>query len=129
MRNAKSGYIINVGSVAGWLPGSTYSAAKAWVNAFSEYLNADLAKDGITVTSLAPGFTHTEFHQRGGMKMGAVPEFLWEKAPEVVKVGWEGALRGDAIVISGKQYRAIVFLARHLPRKLVRRIQTHRKFT
>ena len=129
MRNAKSGYIINVGSVAGWLPGSTYSAAKAWVNAFSEYLNADLAKDGITVTSLAPGFTHTEFHQRGGMKMGAVPGFLWEKAPEVVKAGWEGALRGDAIVISGKQYRAIVFLARHLPRKLVRRIQTHRKFT
>jgi hypothetical protein len=72
MRNAKSGYIINVGSVAGWLSGSTYSAAKAWVNAFSEYLNADLAKDGITVTSLAPGFTHTEFHQRGEMKMGAV---------------------------------------------------------
>jgi short-subunit dehydrogenase len=122
MRNAKSGYIINVGSVAGWLSSSTYSAAKAWVNAFSEHLNVDLAKDGITVTSLAPGFTHTEFHQRGEMKMDAVPEFLWEKAPDVVKAGWEGALRGDAIVISGKQYRALVFLARHLPRKLVRRI-------
>ncbi|CAB4598642.1 MAG: SDR family NAD(P)-dependent oxidoreductase [Actinobacteria bacterium] len=129
MRNAKSGYIINVGSVAGWLTGSTYSAAKAWVNVFSEYLNADLAKDGITVTSLAPGFTHTEFHQRGGMKMGAVPEFLWEKAAEVAKAGWEGARRGDAVVISGKQYRVIVFIARHLPRKLVRKIQTHRKFT
>ena len=129
MRNVKSGYIINVGSVAGWLTGGTYSAAKAWVNVFSEYLNVDLAKDGITVTSLAPGFTHTEFHQRGGMKMGAVPEFLWENAAEVAKAGWEGALRGDAIVISGKQYRVIVFLARHLPRKLVRRIQTHRKFT
>ena len=129
MRNVKNGYIINVGSVAGWLTGSTYSAAKAWVNIFSEHLNADLAKDGITVTSLAPGFTHTEFHQRGGMKMGAVPEFLWENAAEVAKAGWEGALRGDAIVISGKQYRVIVFLARHLPRKLVRRIQTHRKFT
>jgi len=56
------------------------------------------------------------------MKMGAVPEFLWEKAPDVVKAGWEGALRGDAIVISGKHYRALIFLARHLPRKLVRRI-------
>jgi short-subunit dehydrogenase len=129
MRNVKSGYIINVGSVAGWLTGSTYSAAKAWVNVFSEYLNVDLAKDGITVTSLAPGFTHTEFHQRGGIKMGAVPEFLWEKAADVAKAGWDGTLRGDAIVISGKQYRVIVFLARHLPRKLVRRIQTHRKFT
>jgi mRNA-degrading endonuclease HigB of HigAB toxin-antitoxin module len=63
------------------------------------------------------------------MKMGAVPEFLWEKAAEVVKAGWEGALRGDAIVISGKQYRVIVFLARHLPRKVLRRVQTHRKFT
>ena len=122
MRNAKSGYIINVGSVAGWLSSSTYSAAKAWVNAFSEHLNVDLAKDGITVTSLAPGFTHTEFHQRGGMKIRAVPEFFWEKASDVVKAGWAGALRGDAIVISGKQYRTIVFLARHLPRKLVRRI-------
>ena len=122
MRNAISGYIINVGSVAGWLSGSTYSAAKAWVNAFSEHLNVDLAKDGITVTSLAPGFTHTEFHQRGGMKIRAVPEFFWEKASDVVKAGWAGALRGDAIVISGKQYRTIVFLARHLPRKLVRRI-------
>jgi short-subunit dehydrogenase len=122
MRNAKSGYIINVGSVAGWLSGSTYSAAKAWVNVFSEYLNTDLAKYGITVTSLAPGFTHTDFHKRGKMKMDAVPEFLWEKAPDVVKAGWEGALRGDPIVVSGKQYRAIVFLARHLPRKLVRKI-------
>ena len=122
MRNAKSGYIINVGSVAGWLSSSTYSAAKAWVNAFSEHLNVDLAKDGITVTSLAPGFTHTEFHQRGGMKIRAVPEFFWEKASDVVKAGWAGALRGDAIVISGKQYRTIVFLALHLPRKLVRRI-------
>ena len=56
------------------------------------------------------------------MKIRAVPEFFWEKASDVVKAGWAGALRGDAIVISGKQYRTIVFLARHLPRKLVRRI-------
>lgn len=122
MREKKRGYIVNVSSVAGWIAGSTYSASKSWVTVFSEYLAVDLASEGIQVTALAPGFTHTEFHQRGKMNMSALPKWLWLDADRVVRDGIEAVLRGDALAIPGRQYRTIYLLLRHLPRSLVRKV-------
>lgn len=122
MREKKRGYIVNVSSVAGWIAGSTYSASKSWVTVFSEYLAVDLASEGIHVTALAPGFTHTEFHQRGKMNMSALPKWLWLDADRVVRDGIEAVLRGDALAIPGRQYRTIYLLLRHLPRSLVRKV-------
>jgi len=121
MRANKRGFIVNVSSVAGWIAGSTYSASKSWVNVFSEYLSVDLASEGIHVTALAPGFTHTEFHQRGKMNMSSVPTWLWLDVKKVVAVGIRAVLRGDALAIPGRQYRTIYLLLRHLPRTLVRK--------
>ena len=121
MRSTKKGFIINVSSVAGWIAGGTYSASKSWVTVFSEYLAVDLAREGIHVTALAPGFTHTEFHQRGKMNMSGLPRWLWLDSNDVVRDGIAAVRRGDPISIPGRQYRILYLLIRHLPRGLVRK--------
>lgn len=122
MRSQKKGYIINVSSVAGWIAGGTYSASKSWVTVFSEYLSVDLAAEGIKVTALAPGFTHTEFHQRGKMNMSGLPRWLWLDRNRVVADGIKAVRAGAALSIPGRQYRVIYLLIRHLPRSLVRKV-------
>jgi short-subunit dehydrogenase len=122
MRSQKKGYIVNVSSVAGWIAGGTYSASKSWVTVFSEFLSVDLASDGIKVTALAPGFTHTEFHQRGKMNMSGLPKWLWLTSDRVVADGIRAVRAGAALAIPGRQYRLLYLLMRHLPRALVRKV-------
>lgn len=122
MRSQKKGYIINVSSVAGWIAGGTYSASKSWVTVFSEFLSVDLASDGIKITALAPGFTHTEFHQRGKMNMSGLPTWLWLTSDRVVTDGIRAVRAGNALAIPGWQYRLLYLLIRHLPRVLVRKV-------
>ena len=121
MRSQKRGFIVNVSSVASWITGSTYSASKSWVTVFSEYLSVDLANEGIHVTALAPGFTHTEFHQRGKMNMSGLPKLLWLNADRVVAAGIQAVKRGKALSIPGVQYQVIYLLLRILPRSIVRK--------
>lgn len=121
MRKQKKGYIVNVSSVAGWIAGGTYSASKSWVTVFSEYLSVDLAAEGIHVTALAPGFTHTEFHQRGKMNMSGLPKWLWLECDRVVADGIKAVRAGATLSIPGRQYRILYLLIRHLPRSLVRK--------
>lgn len=122
MRAQGKGFIVNVSSVAGWIAGGTYSASKSWVTVFSEYLSVDMAHEGINVTALAPGFTHTEFHQRGKMNMSGIPKALWLQTPEVVAAGIRAVHQNRAIAIPGLQYRLLTLLIRHLPRTLVRKV-------
>lgn len=122
MRSQKKGYIVNVSSVAGWIAGGTYSASKSWVTVFSEFLSVDLAAEGIKVTALAPGFTHTEFHQRGKMNMTGLPSWLWLTSERVVADGIRAVREGRALSIPGRQYQILYLLIRLLPRALVRKV-------
>lgn len=119
-----SGWIINVSSVAGFAfsPGNVnYNATKAYLTRFSQALDAELAGTGVVVQSLCPGFTHTEFHERAGMDMRMVPEWLWMSADEVVDASIARAERGrPVIVIPGLRYRVITALLRVLPVSLMR---------
>ena len=79
------GRVINIASVAGRLPragGCNYGPTKAWVIAMSEELALTVKKDGVLVTALCPGFTHTEFHERAGlMEMkNSMPDWMWYNA-------------------------------------------------
>lgn len=116
------GRIVNISSVASFAPGGTYYAAKAWVTSFTEGLSNELSGSGVTATAVCPGFTRTEFHQRGGMGMSKLPEWMWLAADDVARQGWADALRGKVISVPGWQYKALVGLLRTSPRPLVRRV-------
>lgn len=116
-----SGAVLNVSSVAGWIPGGTYSAAKAWVTTFSESLSGELRGTGVQVTAVCPGYTHTEFHQRADMDVSGVREWMWLDAQDVVAKALTDVRRGREVSVAGRQYRALSVLVRHLPRAVVRR--------
>lgn len=121
-----SGRIVNVASVAAFMPRGTYSAVKAWVVTFSRWANARYAPRGVTVTAVCPGFTHTNFHERLGLPPGqeGVPSFLWLDAPDVVREGLRDAARGKAVSIPSLRYKALVALVRILPAPLAARLAT-----
>lgn len=116
----RGGRIINVASVAGFISRSTYSACKAWLIGFSRWANAEYARDGVTVTALCPGFTHTSFHERMGLAVGqeGVPGLLWLDAPSVVRTGLRDAARGKPVSIPSLRYKVVVAVARVLPQSL-----------
>lgn len=122
-----SGTIINVSSVASWLTGGSYSAAKAWCTVFSESLANDLAGAGVTVTVACPGFIHTEFHARAGMNMAQIPDWMWLEARDVAAQALRDADRGRVISVAGQQYRLLSPLIRVLPRSIVRKASAQRR--
>lgn len=115
-----TGMVINVSSVASWITGGTYSAAKSYVTVFSESLAQELEGTGVRVTAVCPGFVHTEFHQRAGIDMSAMPEFMWLDVPQVVSQAFTDLARGRAVSVAGPQYKAASALLRHGPRALAR---------
>lgn len=115
------GYIFTVSSVAGWITGGTYSAAKAWATVFTESLAVELSGTGVQPVAVCPGFTRTEFHQRAGMEMGSVSEWMWLTVDDVVGQALRDARAGRVISVAGPQYKALSSLLRVLPRTLVRR--------
>ena len=119
MVERQRGVIINVSSVAGFVPQGTYSAAKAWVTTFTQGLAPELRRSGVQVLALCPGFTRTEFHARAGMDVSAIPNWLWLDADRVVDEALLDLARGVVVSVPGAQYKTIVALARHLPAGLV----------
>ena len=88
---------------------------------FSESVDRQLAGTGVTVMALCPGFTHTEFHQRGGMDVSHLPDWMWLDAPDLVSDALADFRRGKPVSVPGAQYKAIRVLTGVLPRPLVRR--------
>ena len=122
MISRDSGTIINNSSVASFIAGGTYSAAKSYLTVHTESLHTELSKTNIKISVLCPGFTHTEFHQRGKMKMSGLPNFMWLEADRVVAESWKAAQAGKAICIPGWQYKILSTIARFGPRPLVRKL-------
>ena len=116
------GLIINVSSVASFMATGTYSAAKAYVTVFSESLATQLAGTGVHVMALCPGFTHTEFHQRGDIpvdKTSAFGKRLWLTAEQLVSEALKDADAGKFVSVPGTQYKVLVSGLRLVPRRVV----------
>ena len=118
------GGIINVSSVAAFLPRGTYGAAKAWVNRFGEWAAAEYGPRGVRVTTLCPGFTRTEFHERMGVSRGSSPQFMWLDADDLVAQALRDFDRGRTISVPGASYKAIRAVTRAVPTGLLLRFQS-----
>ena len=122
MKERNSGVVINVSSVASFIAGGAYSASKSYLTVLSESLHTELSATNIKVSALCPGFTRTEFHQRGRMKMAGLPEFMWLNSDALVAKAWKDALAGKPVSIPGWQYKLLVGFISIVPRSIVRRL-------
>jgi len=124
------GGILNVGSMAGFLPGpgmAVYYATKAYVLSFTEALHSELKPRGIRVTVLCPGPVPTEFAERAGVAGGLAPGILTQSAETVAEAGYRGLMRGDRAVVPGLGNKLITFLIRIVPRRLLLRLVDSRQ--
>lgn len=125
MVTRRRGNIINVSSVAGFaatMPGSTYPASKAWVTNFSESVALSVARHGVKVLALCPGFTRSEFHSRAGIDMSKTPNWLWLQAPKVVDDALRDLGKGRTVSVPNWKYKIFVGFMRHTPTRLLRRM-------
>ncbi len=118
------GGVINVSSVAAFLPRGTYSAAKAWVNSFTEWAANEYRPQGVTVMSLCPGFTKTEFHERMEVGRDSAPAFLWLDVDFLVTKALGDYDKGRVFSIPGAQYKAITALTRLVPSRALQGLQS-----
>lgn len=115
------GRIVNVASVAGFVPRGTYGAAKGWLISFSRWANVVYRPRGVSVTAVCPGFVHTNFHERLGLPPGqeGVAPGLWLDAETVVREGLRDAARGRAVSVPSWRYKTLVAVSRLLPDRIV----------
>jgi len=123
---AARGKIMNVASMAGFMPGpymANYFATKAYVVSFSDALAYELRGTGVTVTALCPGVTETGFFDAAAMHhSGLVKNQKLPTADEVARAGYRAMQRGQVIYVAGFLNRLVVGGVRFLPRWLVTRI-------
>ena len=117
------GAIINVSSVAAFVPRGTYSAAKAYVVSFSEWLDLTYRHRGVRAMALCPGFVRTEFHQRMGVAPDSAPEWMWLDADRLVNDALADLDKGRSISIPSKRYKLLSGLARITPSSVQARFQ------
>jgi uncharacterized protein len=111
------GGILNVASVAGFLPGpaaAVYYAGKAYVISFSEALYRELKPMGVRVTTLCPGPVHTEFQARAGVQSETTGFDV--TAIRVAEAGYRGLMSGKRLIIPGFGNKMLTFLPRIVPR-------------
>ncbi|WP_125152048.1 SDR family NAD(P)-dependent oxidoreductase [Clostridium rectalis] len=126
MVNRRKGRILNVASTGAYQPGpliSVYYATKAYVLSFSEALYNELKPYNITVSTLCPGTTMTEFSNnagKGDLKSAMSPE-------RVAKITYNQLMRGKRIIIPGVLNKILIFFSKITPRRIlaaiVRKIQ------
>jgi len=117
----RRGGILNVASVAGFLPGpgmAVYYASKAYVVSFSEALHRELKPRGVRVTVLCPGPVPTEFQGRAGVRGESFPRLITQTAEQVAQEGYRGLIAGRRLVIPGFANKLVTFLLRLTPRQL-----------
>jgi short-subunit dehydrogenase len=130
MQKNGRGYIVNVSSLAGLVPGSArhtlYGATKSFLIKFSSSLAMENLDTGVRVSALCPGFTYSEFHDVLDIReqVSQMPSWMWMDADEVVRYGIESVTRDEprVIAVPGRVNRFIAMLVKLLPRSAGLRI-------
>src|SRR5436190_6733755 len=116
------GGVLNLGSIAGFLPGpgmAVYYASKAYVLSFSEAMRRELAPQGVRVTVVCPGPVPTEFQARAGFSPGFDSAVLNVSPAEVARQGYQGLMANKRAVLPGLLIKPVPFLLRRFPRSFV----------
>lgn len=121
----ESGGILNVASVAGFMPGpymAAYYASKAYVLSFTLALAHEVRDKGVSVTCLAPGATRTEFFSHDGMQGSRLTKLSMQTADEVARIGYRALQKGKVLAVCGFNNRLLTLFAPLLPNALSARI-------
>lgn len=123
MQAAGGGRILNVASIAAFLPNpymAVYGATKAYLLSLGDAVNEEIKGTGVTITTLCPGATATNFQKDAAME--EAPLMKGQSLPtaaSVAKSGWKAMKRGKRIKIPGLRNWINVFGMRFLPRATV----------
>jgi uncharacterized protein len=123
------GGLLNVGSMAGFLPGpgmAVYYATKAYVLSFTEALHSELKPRGIRVSVLCPGPVPTEFGDRAGLSKRSMQGPLSQSADYVAEAGYRGLMQGRRTIVPGAINKLITFFIRIISRRLILAFVDHR---
>jgi short-subunit dehydrogenase len=119
MKSRRSGYLLNVGSVASYFPGplmAQYYATKAYVLSLSSALHEEAKDYQVVVSCLCPGPTKTEFHDRAHIATGSVLSSLFNGKPErVVQVGIRDLMKKKRVSLPGVGPKLSVFFSKLIP--------------
>ncbi|KRR28731.1 SDR family NAD(P)-dependent oxidoreductase [Bradyrhizobium retamae] len=116
------GGLLNVGSIAGFLPGpgmAVYYASKAYVLSFTEAMRAELAPHGVRVTVLCPGPVPSEFQARAGFRPGYDSSILNMSSADVAQQAYSGLMANKRAVLPGLGIKIVPFMLRLVPRSFV----------
>lgn len=121
------GAVLNVSSIGGNQPVpqmATYAATKAFLTSWGESLHEELRRRGVTVTTLAPGFTRTNFvaGADADAQASVLPAFLWADAADVARAGLDAVAAGRAVVTPGMLNRAGAAVSAVTPTGVSRRV-------
>ncbi|MFH9722770.1 SDR family NAD(P)-dependent oxidoreductase [Streptomyces sp. NPDC017254] len=119
MKERHRGSVVNVASVAAFVPRGTYGASKAWVVQFTQGAARDLAGSGVRLMALCPGFVRTEFHERAGMGTDNIPGWMWLDADKLVTAALADLERGKSLSIPDPRYKALMGVVKLAPRGLL----------
>lgn len=130
MKERRRGGVVNVASVAAFVPRGTYGASKAWVVQFTQGAAKDLGGSGVRLMALCPGFVRTEFHERAGMGTDNIPSWMWLDADKLVAEALKDLARGKSLSIPDPRYKALMGVVKVAPRGLLGGItsRTGRKY-
>jgi short-subunit dehydrogenase len=128
------GGILNVASIAGFLPGpgmAVYYASKAYVLSFTEALHGELGPRGVRVTALCPGPVPSEFQTRAGFEPGLDSAVLNVSSKKVAEEAYRGLMANKRAVLPGIGIKIVPFMLRFFPRGFilaaVTRLQTRER--
>lgn len=116
-----SGEILLVASIASFMPipkFATYAATKAYVLTLGESLAAELKPKGVTVTTLCPGGTLTEFMEISGQQIDGLRSLAMMTSDDVAKIGLSALRRKRRVVVPGMLYKVSIASLRMVPRRL-----------
>jgi len=114
----KYGRVLNLGSTGSFMAcpnDSVYAASKAFVLSVSKGINAELKGTGVTVTTLCPGATATEFARKAGMERTLLFRLFVMNPETVADIGYNAAMRGKTYVIAGAYNKLLVFFSKITP--------------